>query len=362
MSDTVTILGATGYTGRICVAEAIRAGLGVRLAGRSGDRLRALAAEHADAGVPIDTTVVDVHDRAALTDLCASSDVLLTTVGPYARLGHGTVEAAIETGSRYVDVTGEVEFLSWVHGQHERARDSGAVLAPAVGFDGVPGDLLAVQAARALGRPVQTMRVAYHIDGVRVSAGTARTALGAVARGGAVWRNGRVAQEPAGIHQWQVPFPSPPGPTSAVSAPLPEVVTVARSVGAAVARSYFVVPAADIVSTVAGPAQRLSTVLAGTPLWDLLERAVDRMPAGPSPAQRQATRAVVLAESAASDGVSAVRWARVDDMYGATGVTAVAAARRLLAGDVQPGVLTPSQIFDADELFEALAAQTGPVA
>ena len=362
MSDfTLTILGATGYTGRLCVAEAVAQGLGVRLAGRRRDALDELAASYGDSGAQVSVAVADVVDRPALRRLAESSDVLLSTVGPYDELGRGVVEAAIAAPCPYLDVTGEVRFLDWVHGQNDRVVAQGVPFAPAVGFDGVPGDLLAALAAQALARPAVRARVAYHVTSGRVSAGTARTALGALARGGAVWRNGRVAQEPAGVEHWDVPFPSPPGPVPAVSAPLPEVVTLGRSIGAELARSYFAVPGAKAISSVAGPAGRLTSLLSTTPVWGVVERAVDRLPDGPSADARQRTKAVILAEVAAADGVTATRWARIGDVYGVTARVAVGAARLLAGGQVPAGVLTPSQLFDPSSLLGDIADELGPI-
>ena len=359
MTDfTLTILGATGYTGRLCVAEAVAQGVSVRIAGRRRDALDDLAAQHPEADIGI--TVADVVDRGALQRLAQSSDVLLSCVGPYNELGRPVVEAALAAPCPYLDVTGEVEFLSWVYGQHDRVVEQGVTFAPAVGFDGVPGDLLAVLAAEALGRPVTSARVAYHVEAGKVSAGTARSALGVISRGGAVWRNGRVAQEPAGVERWDVPFPTPPGSSGALSAPLPEVVTLGRSVGAETARAYFALPGGKALSAVAGPAGRLASLLSTTPVWGAVERAVDRLPEGPSEESRGRTKALILAEVSAADGVSATRWARLTDMYRATAQISVAAAKRLVTGELAPGVLTPGQVFDPATFLAEIADETGP--
>jgi short subunit dehydrogenase-like uncharacterized protein len=355
---TITILGATGYTGRLCVAEAVRVGSPVRIAGRRRDALDELAAEYPDADVTV--AVADVVDRAALRKLADDSAVLLSCVGPYAQLGRAPVEAALEARVPYADVSGELEFLTWVYEQASRAEDAGVTLAPGVGFDGVPGDLLATLAAQALDAPVTRARIGYLVSNAKVSAGTARSAVGALHRGSAAWRDGRVAQEPAGAEQWEVPFPDPPGPRGAISAPLPEVVTVGRSIGAATVRTYFSVPGAKVMSVVAGPAQRLASALSATPIWDLVNRGVDRLPEGPSPEERAKTRTVVLAEVSGDDGVSVVRWARLNDLYGATAAIAIAAARTLCDDSTPPGVLTPSQLFDPAALLEQIGADVGP--
>lgn len=361
MSDfTLTIYGATGYTGRLCVAEAVRQQIPVRLAGRRADALERLAEEHAGAGVPVSTTVADVTDGAAVRALAESSDVLLSTVGPYEQFGRPVVEAALDTVTPYLDVTGELDFITWVRAQSSRAEERGVTLAPAVGFDGVPGDLLAALAAEALPGSVKTARVAYSMESVRASAGTARSALGMLNRGGNVWRNGRVCQEPAGVEQWHVPFPDPPGPATAVSVPFPEVASVGPSVGADLVRAYVVVPAGWLVPSVAGPAQRFASLLSTTPVWAMLERAVDRLPDGPSDESRQRAKSLVLAEVTNGAGVSSTRWARITDVYGSTAVIAVAGALRLAQGDVAAGVLTPSQLFDPAALLSAIADELGP--
>ena len=361
MSDfTLTILGATGYTGRLCVAEAVRRQIPVRVAGRRLDALEAIVAEHADAGVPVTLAVADAHDAEALQELADSSDVLLSAVGPYSQHGRPVVEATIRAGTPYLDVSGELEFITWVQQQQDRAASASVALAPAVGYDGVPGDCLAAIAARALDRTVVSARVAYYAQDGSVSQGTARSALGALTRGGAVWRDGRVCQEPAGIERWQVPFPHPPGAVDTISVPFPEVATLGRSIDAQVARSYFAVPAAGMVPSVAGPAQRLTSLLSTTPVWGLLERAVDRLPEGPSAEKRAAMSTVVLAEVTAGNGVTAVQWARIPDPYGTTAVIALLAAERLARGDVRPGVVTPSQLFDPELLLAEIASERGP--
>ena len=362
MSDfTLTILGATGYTGRLCVAEAVRRQIPVRIAGRRPDAVEALAAEYADADVPVTWAVADAHDAEALRELAESSDVLLSAVGPYNDHGRPVVEAAIAAGTPYLDVTGELEFIGWVQQQSERAVAGSVTLAPAVGYDGVPGDCLAALAAQALDRPVVSARVAYSIQDGRISQGTARTTLGVLTKGGAVWRNGRVCQEPAGIEHWEAPFPSPPGVVDTISVPFPEVASVGRSIGADVVRSYAAVPAAGVIPSLAAPAQRLTSLLSTTPVWGLLERAVDRLPEGPSPERRAGTKTTVVAEVTGANGVTAVQWARINDPYGVTAVITVLAAERLASGDVGPGVVTPSQLFDPELLLAEIALERGPV-
>jgi len=339
----LTIYGATGYTGRLCAHEAVRCRIPLRIAGRRRDALEALAAE---LGTPVRVAVADATDPRSLTALAQSSDVLITTVGPYLRLGLQVLEAALAGGSHYLDVSGEVPFLERVHRQQERARDAGIAVCPGFGFDGVPGELLAGIAARELDGPVSSVRVAYAVDGGAPSGGTVRSALGIAARGGAAWIGGALVEEPVGADRWDAPLPG--GTRATLSAPLPEAVTVGRSTGADLVRAYVATPAAAALHAVAKPAGALLRGFARTPAWALLERAAGGLPAGPGPGRRARATAAVLARVDGADG-AAVAWARMSDPYQLTARIAVDVAARLLDGRIdRAGVLTPSQALAED--------------
>ena len=118
------------------------------LAGRSAERLAALAAEldglgwvRADAQDP-DSVLAAVHD----------GDVLVATVGPFARWGDPAVRAAIAAGATYLDSTGEPAFIRHVFADLDApARRTGAALLTAMGYDWVPGALAGSLAVREAG-------------------------------------------------------------------------------------------------------------------------------------------------------------------------------------------------------------------
>mgnify|MGYP003487887944 CR=1 FL=1 len=90
---------ATGFTGRLTAEAMTRAGLAPVLAGRSPDSLVELVAELAP-HAPIDAAPTwrqaDVSDPASVRALVDDpSDVLVSTVGPFARLGRVALDAAI---------------------------------------------------------------------------------------------------------------------------------------------------------------------------------------------------------------------------------------------------------------------------
>jgi short subunit dehydrogenase-like uncharacterized protein len=151
----LALYGATGFVGRLLaahLAEHAPAGTRIALAGRDRARL-----EEVRAGLPVggrswDVVVADSTDAASLAALAASTRVLATTVGPYARHGLPVVEACARAGTHYADLTGEVLFVRRAIDRTDAvARDSGARIVHACGYDSIPSDLTTMLLAERAG-------------------------------------------------------------------------------------------------------------------------------------------------------------------------------------------------------------------
>jgi short subunit dehydrogenase-like uncharacterized protein len=188
----VVLLGATGFTGGL-IADYLAAhstsALSVALAGRNPAKLDAVRTR---TGADLGLVTVDATDGAALRDLTARCRVLITTVGPYVAHGDQVVGACADTGTDYLDLTGEPEFADLVYLKyHARAEATGARLLHACGFDSVPHDLGAQFTVDQLPEGVPlTVRGYVRMHGT-FSGGTAASALDIMAR----WRQGRTTHE-----------------------------------------------------------------------------------------------------------------------------------------------------------------------
>eukprot|EP00955_Chlamydomonas_euryale_P052529 355184-Chlamydomonas_euryale.AAC.1 len=68
--------------------------------------------------------------------------VVVSTAGPYARYGNMLVEQAVEQGTHYCDITGEVLWVKRSIKQHnDKAVANGTKILHCCGFDSVPSDL-----------------------------------------------------------------------------------------------------------------------------------------------------------------------------------------------------------------------------
>ena len=141
----IVVYGATGFVGRLLVAHlAAHAPDGARIAlgGRSRDRLERLRESLTGAAREWPVLVADAADPLQLGVLAASTTVVATTVGPYARYGLLLAMACAEAGTHYADLSGEVLYVrDVIDACHETATRTGARLVTACGFDSVPSDL-----------------------------------------------------------------------------------------------------------------------------------------------------------------------------------------------------------------------------
>ncbi|GAB49281.1 saccharopine dehydrogenase family protein [Mobilicoccus pelagius] len=141
----VVVFGATGFVGRLIAAhlarhapEDVRVGLG----GRSEDRLKQVRSELPARAADWPLVVADSADLESLRAMAGRTRVVLTTVGPYARHGMPLVRACAESGTDYVDLTGETLFARTSADEyHEVAKETGARIVHSCGFDSVPSDL-----------------------------------------------------------------------------------------------------------------------------------------------------------------------------------------------------------------------------
>jgi len=176
----LVLLGATGFTGALIAGYLAqqRRPLKWAVVGRNRDKLERVAAEHGN--VPV--IVADALDPAAMAEVAHRTRVICTTAGPYAKYGAEVVAACAAAGTHYCDLTGEVSFMrAMIDQHHERARQTGARIVHACGFDSIPSDLGTWAAqqefARRFGHPARHVTALFGETSGGISGGTAASAL-----------------------------------------------------------------------------------------------------------------------------------------------------------------------------------------
>ena len=140
----IVVFGATGFVGKLLaghLAEHAPAEARIALGGRSKEKLEKTRSALPDAAREWPLVVADSSDPESLAALARGTQVVATTVGPYHKSGMPLVEACIDAGTDYCDLTGEVLFVAETKERHDAAAASGARIVHSVGFDSIPSDL-----------------------------------------------------------------------------------------------------------------------------------------------------------------------------------------------------------------------------
>ena len=141
----IVIYGATSFVGMI-ISHYLIDQYGCRkirwaIAGRSMPKLVDLKHALGDSANDLDILIADASDFDALTALCASTRVIVSTVGPYDLYGEPLVDACCQTGTDYCDLTGEMHWIKRMQTRYvDAAKASGARIVHACGFDSIPSD------------------------------------------------------------------------------------------------------------------------------------------------------------------------------------------------------------------------------
>lgn len=339
--STFMVYGATGYTGSLVVREAVRRGMRPVLAGRSADRLAALAAE---LGLDHRAFALDSPDEVAVG--LRGVHTLLNCAGPFGRTAGPVVDACLKTRTHYLDITGEIAVFEALAARGAEARTAGVVLLPGVGFDVVPSDCLAVHLKRRL--PTATrLALAFRSRG-RLSRGTALTGLERLADGGMVRDNGAVTDVPTAWKTRAIDFGD--GPTKAITIPWGDVATAFYSTGIPNVEVYLAAPWGLRVA--ARMSRWFGWLLRSRLVRERLRRRIPAGPPGPTEVERAANRCSFWGEVTDPSGGRAVARQQTPDGYDLTVRTALAAAARVLGGGVSPGFATPALAFGPDFILE----------
>jgi short subunit dehydrogenase-like uncharacterized protein len=353
-SGPIAVYGATGYTGRLVAAELAETGAEFILAGRNREKLAALAAK---VGGDPQVVVATLDDPASLRALLADCAAVIDCAGPFVLYGEPVLRAAVETSTHYLDTTGEQPYIKLAFERYgPGAAEAEVAVIPAMGFDFVPGDMIASMTADGMG-DVDAVTVAYGWFDFQPTRGTMMTTLEILGGRAVEWRKLQwlPAERPLGPASFD--FPEPIGRQRMLSYPSGEQITIPRHVPTRRVRTLLTASTFAPHPRLAAMMQLLArpTGLAlRTPLKRALRAAVSRLPEGPTLEQRMACSYSIACEVVRGDEIRrGIFHGR--DTYG---ITAALVSRGALTaarpGFAAMGALAPSQAFEPKELLADL--------
>lgn len=187
----IIIFGATGFTGGL-VASYFASNVDINkvkwaIAGRNLDKLEGIKGK-LEAINPecykVGLIEADTSDKVSLSKMASKGKIVVSTVGPFIHYGIPVVEACIQEGTHYLDITGEPVFVSNVLKDYDAlAKEKGVLVINCCGFDSIPADLGAFFTAKQFEKTEKVDINGYVSSNGTFSGGTWASAINAFAEG-----------------------------------------------------------------------------------------------------------------------------------------------------------------------------------
>jgi hypothetical protein len=283
-----------------------------------------------DAHRGLEMRVATTSDPASLDHAISGVAAVINCAGPFVDTAAPLVEAALRSGIHYLDVAAEQPaVLALFERFAEAAHNGGLVVAPAMGFYGGLGDLLATEAMGGWAE-ADEICVAVALDRWQPTRGTRLTGQRNPGQHFIFSKNRLERADPPPGRLWN--FPAPFGPQAVEGLSLAETVLISRHVRTPEIRVYINV----------------------TPLTDI------RNPDTPAPSavdESGRSSQVFVMDVIARRGSETRRTvARGRDIYAITAPIVVEATERVVKGSVKAtGVVAAGEVFDARDFLRSLS-------
>ena len=323
------IYGATGYTGRRTAERAVAMGLNPVLAGRRAVEVKALAENLGLKWEAFDLTNVNVV-AASLSKYSA----VLHCAGPFIDTYQPMIEACILAGTHYLDITGEVDVYEGLAAHEAKATQAGVMIMPAVGFDMVPGDCLALALKERM-PDAHTLEIGYSFDGT-ITRGSIRSALKAFTPDSQVRRGNQLVRLPAPqARKFDFGPKSAGGEVDCYSNTFGDV-----SIGWRTTR----IPNVTAYLHITEAFQKLAALTG--------EADILKLPEGPSDAELKTYSAFIVGEVRNAAGKVCRARMTTPQVYAVTFPLAATIAQRVHDGAVKPGFQTSAGMFGKDFILD----------
>jgi short subunit dehydrogenase-like uncharacterized protein len=342
MSSEFLLYGSTGFLGEAIARLAVSKRIPLIIAARNADKLKAQAID-----LNLEYRVFKLEDTKAMDSAVGMVIAVLNCAGPYMHTFKPLVDSCLRLGRHYLDLTGEIPVYDAISALDAQAKSKGAMLLPGVGFDVVPTDCLAVHPKQKL-PSARRLTLAFQSEGpAGLPPGTQRTMIELIPYGNRVRRNGRLEIPKRSLKTRKVDFGK--GPVKATRLTWGDVFMAHYSTSIPNIETYAVLPEA-IRRQIAifGFLRPLFKLVA---VRNLLKHGVKP---GPTLEQCAKTSTHVWGEVEDDQGRKAA--SQLDGPEAGvvwTARSALAAVKKVLAGNASPGFQTPALAFGADFVLDS---------
>ncbi|MGH8530532.1 MAG: saccharopine dehydrogenase family protein [Nevskiales bacterium] len=330
------IYGANGYTGELIAREARRRGLKPVLAGRSVDKVAALATE-----LGFESRVFGIGTPDEIAAQLKGVELVLHCAGPFAATSAPMIAACLKVRAHYLDINGEIGVFEHAQSKNAEAQQAGVVICPGVGFDVIPLDCVAATLKQALPDAIH-LALGFDSNG-SISPGTAKSTVEGLAQGGRVRRDGEIIRVPLAYRVRRIDFGG--GEKLAMTFPSGDVSTAYHTTGIPNIEAYLAGTSGMIAN--AKRANYLLWFLRLAPVQSLLLWMAGKVK-GPSAERRAKSFCYVWGEATNAKGQKKTARIKIENGYSLTVSGSLAVVEFLSKHKPAGGSYTPPRLLGAD--------------
>lgn len=256
------------------------------------------------------------------------------------------VQACLELGIHYLDITGEIAVLERVLSQDSEAKKKGSVLIPGVGFDVVPSDCLAKLLSEKLPE-AEELNLAFTGEAT-LSPGTTKTMLENLPYGSKIRKNGQLTTVPFFSTFKTIPILSNRA-MSCSAIPWGDVASAFYSTQIPNIAVYG--PSFQWAKWLKTPLKLISPILSRNLVQNFLKKQIEKKIKGPSEEEQMTSKMYLWGE--VTKGKKSLQGRLViPEGYHFTMLTALKSVEKVLSGKISAGSYTPSLAFGSHFIEE----------
>lgn len=348
MGDNFIIYGAYGYTGQLITELAVSKGLKPLLAGRSEQKLSALANSH-----DLPYKVVDVNNLDKLDEVIDGYTLILNCAGPFSETAQHVIQYCIAKQLHYTDITGEISVFEMAKAFGKAAVENNIMIMPGTGFDVVPTDCLAKYLSEQLPDAAELELAFKGVGGT--SHGTSITMISGMDKGGAIRKNGKIQSVPNAYEVKQFDFDRPG--LTAVTIPWGDVSTAYHSTEIPNIKVFMAMSPKTIQRL--KWTNHLKCILGMSVVQNFLKSQVKA--GGPSEAVRANANSYIVGQVSNENGVTKMARLKTIEAYTLTAESALLIAEKIIGGNFKVGYQTPSSAYGYQLVLEIRGTELNDV-
>ncbi|MEQ1312399.1 saccharopine dehydrogenase NADP-binding domain-containing protein [Acinetobacter sp. XH1639] len=336
-SKSWMIYGANGYTGEMIARKAVQLGLKPILAGRNQAKVAELAQE-----LGLGFRAFGLDEVTQISKQLEGLHLVMHCAGPFSSTSKPMMQACINAGAHYLDITGEISVFELAQSLNIQAQQADIVLCPGVGFDVIPTDCVAAALKEAL--PDATHLALGFDSKTGLSPGTAKTSIEGMADGGKVRKDGKIITVPLAHHVRHIDFGD--GKKSAMSVPWGDVSTAFYTTGIPNIEVFIPAPAMMIFG--AKMMNWFHHILKFKIVQRVMKSIAGKSVVGPNEELRAKQPTYVWGEARNAQGQIKTARIQTENGYSLTVNGSLMVIRYLLDQKVKGGTYTPANLIGSD--------------